>query len=146
MQFLDPRLPDRFWSKCIPEPNSGCWLWFAHIVDGYGHFQIGSRKDGTRRKILAHRLTYQTAIGSVPDGLELDHAVCRTRSCCNPWHLEAVTHLVNVRRGMGGSYWRNKTHCPAGHPYDEANTYYCRRGRRCRACSRIRMREVRSRR
>ncbi len=25
MSFLDDRLPPRFWAKCIPEPNSGCW-------------------------------------------------------------------------------------------------------------------------
>lgn len=32
-----------------------------------------------------------------------------------------------------------KTHCPYGHPYDEANTYTDRKGgRNCRACQRIR--------
>lgn len=39
------------------------------------------------------------------------------------------------------------THCPHGHPYDEANTYRPpqgakMRGRRCRACARDRNREV----
>jgi hypothetical protein len=31
VEFLDPRLPDRFWSKCMPEPNSGCWLWLGAV-------------------------------------------------------------------------------------------------------------------
>jgi hypothetical protein len=35
MNFGDPRLPDRFWVKVIPEPNSGCWLWFAAIAGGW---------------------------------------------------------------------------------------------------------------
>lgn len=33
---------------------------------------------------------------------------------------------------------RKKTHCPAGHPYDEANTYQQGNHRGCRACHRIR--------
>lgn len=29
---------------------------------------------------------------------------------------------------------RSKTHCPKGHPYDQANTYWQRGHRKCRAC------------
>jgi len=46
-QFLDPRLPDRFWSKCIPEPNSGCWLWFG-ANNGVGYGIVGGSRDGER--------------------------------------------------------------------------------------------------
>jgi hypothetical protein len=36
---------------------------------------------------------------------------------------------------------RQRTHCPKGHPYDEANTYVNRQGNReCRACHRERHR------
>jgi len=39
-------------------------------------------------------------------------------------------------------YWKSKTHCPYGHPYDTANTYYTARGSRiCRACGRERKRQ-----
>ncbi|MHB1670426.1 endonuclease domain-containing protein [Thiomonas sp.] len=38
------------------------------------------------------------------------------------------------------------THCPAGHPYDEANTYLDSRGRQhCRVCRRQRSREYAAR-
>jgi hypothetical protein len=39
-----------------------------------------------------------------------------------------------------------RTHCPQGHPYDEANTYRRkgRNNRMCRACARARMRRVRT--
>lgn len=41
-----------------------------------------------------------------------------------------------------------KTHCPAGHPYDEENTYVKNGSRNCRSChrrdERIRMREKRA--
>ena len=38
-----------------------------------------------------------------------------------------------------GEYQLAKTHCPQGHPYDQANTYVGPRGdRQCRACGRER--------
>lgn len=135
MNFLDPRLPDRFWSKCIPEPMSGCWLWLG-AKNRYGRFVV----DGKAR--ATHRLTYEALRGSVPPGLELDHCVCQTPLCCNPLHLEAVTHRENVRRGrmseVNSARQRNKTHCPKGHPYDAENTYRNKKTncRGCRTCGR----------
>jgi hypothetical protein len=130
VNFLDERLPARFWDKCTPEPNSGCWLWFA-AGDRYG--RIGDH--------AAHRVAYQALVGPIPVGLELDHRVCQTPRCCNPSHLEAVTHRENVRRGrmseVNSARQRNKTHCPRGHAYDKANTIRKPDNRRqCRACSR----------
>lgn len=41
----------------------------------------------------------------------------------------------------------NRTHCFAGHPFDEANTYWTpRRARECRACRNIRHRQMYERR
>jgi hypothetical protein len=41
---------------------------------------------------------------------------------------------------MSNSANREKQYCPAGHPYNEANTYITRQGKReCRECHRIRM-------
>lgn len=49
--------------------------------------------------------------------------------------------LRHGRHGMA-----SKTHCPAGHPYDEENTYInARGGRICRACRRAAQRSYRSR-
>lgn len=125
VNFLDPRLPDRFWSKCIPEPNSGCWLWFGALLpDDYGSVFFDRR---TRR---AHCVAYTSLVGVVPVGLELDHR-CRTRSCCNPAHLEPVTKRVNILRGVGlGARNARKTHCPRGHVYDR----FPSGKRRCSTC------------
>jgi hypothetical protein len=41
--------------------------------------------------------------------------------------------------GIAGEHHRVKTHCPQGHPYDEANTYRppgAPRSRKCRECMR----------
>jgi hypothetical protein len=43
----------------------------------------------------------------------------------------------------GRNAFAQRTHCPQGHPYDEANTRRDKRGsRQCRACERNRMRRV----
>ena len=42
-----------------------------------------------------------------------------------------------VAMAKGASIERERTQCPAGHPYDESNTYGHSGKRRCRACNRI---------
>ena len=131
MNFLDPRLPERFWSKVHPEPNSGCWLWTAS-TNGVGYGQI--KRSGKRTNALAHRMAYEAIHGGIPSGLELDHRVCRNQLCCNPAHVEAVTSAVNARRAV--AVREVKTHCKSGHLFDAENTYHGRRSRQCKACRR----------
>lgn len=119
----------RFWSKVALPNAQGCMLWLASCQpSGYGQISIG----GTMR--LAHRISYQMAYGLIPDGLVTDH-LCRVRRCVAPNHLEVVTNAENVRRGTVGLLASSRTHCPAGHPYDDANTRVRANGwRDCRAC------------
>lgn len=119
---------DRFMRFVLPEPNSGCWLWAGYVKpDGYPQFG----------QEYAHRFAYTEIVGPIPEGLELDH-LCRVRSCVNPNHLEAVTHLVNISRVPANPLAdanRAKTHCPYGHPYDGQNLWIeSGRARRCRTC------------
>lgn len=111
-------LQDRVIDYFIPEPFSGCWLWVGPLTKkGYGR----------------HRLSYQAFKGEIPIGMQLDHK-CRVRCCVNPDHLEPVTLVENVKRGQSGSFHRNKTECPAGHPYDESNTGKANGERYCKEC------------
>lgn len=138
-----PRLTEaeRFWAKVnkagpIPAyaPHLGpCWLWLGATNDhDYGQFRTG------RRANYAHRWSYEAAVGPIPTGLDLDH-LCRVTRCCNPAHLEPVTHRVNSMRGVGlAAVNARKTHCINGHPFDEENTRVNDRGhRRCRTCQKI---------
>ena len=137
----------RFWAK-VERVSYACWEWTAGTNEnGYGVFNLGER-DGKQRFGKAHRIAYTLLVGPIPEGLEPDH-LCENPLCCNPDHLEPVTHAVNMQRaGAGrksGALQRAKTECPQGHAYDEANTFWCtykdrRPCRMCRACGRERAR------
>ena len=138
---------DRVLAKCAEsgEPFNGspCWVYTAYInKDGYGQAKYGSRAEGNEVMRHTHRITYEALIAEIPKGLELDH-LCRNRACCNPWHLEPVSHAVNVRRGDGGKCHAAKTHCPSGHAYDDENTYVnpTTKRRSCRTCQRAASRQ-----
>lgn len=104
----DPRqtVDERFWSKVnkngpdAPQSWDGapldgqCWTWGgSHNETGHGLFFPARREPEG-----AHRYAYRTLVGSIPDGLFLDH-LCRRPSCVNPAHLEPVTPAENTRRG-----------------------------------------------
>lgn len=122
---------DRF-SARIALQDDGCIVWLGgKTVGGYGSFASRTTR-GSEQKVMAHRWSHEHHCGTIPDGLDIDH-LCRNRACVNPEHLEPVTRQENIRRAAA-----MKTHCPVGHPYDEANTYV-RPGtahRSCKACSR----------
>lgn len=133
---------ERFWLRVDKNAPNGCWLWTGAKMHGYGRFNVGGGKI-----VGAHQFAYEQLIGPVPKGLELDH-LCRNPSCVNPQHLEPVTHQTNIVRGDAPAVLRalyaSMTHCRRGHPWDEANTYWWRGKRHCRACQRLR-KQARSR-
>ena len=118
----------RFWKHVGQQPVDQCWVWpLAKTRLGYGKMRVGDRM------IHAHKFAYDNLVGAVPKGLELDHT-CRNRACCNPAHLEPVTHKENMRRGA----WATKTHCKHEHEYTVKNTRVYNGWRFCRECDRIR--------
>lgn len=72
-----------------------CWIWQRALdLNGYGY--VSARIAG--KQMRAHRYYYQTYVGEIPEGLQIDH-LCRVRRCVNPDHLEAVDGATNTRRG-----------------------------------------------
>jgi hypothetical protein len=132
-------LEDRFWPKVDTGDGTGCWLWTATCwAKGYGQFCHQNRR------LLAHRVAYELLVGPIPKSATLDHVkeLCSSKACVKvvadeqgPAHLEPVTRGENTLRGNTLTAANLlKTHCPNGHPYDEANTYWWRGERHCRAC------------
>ena len=122
-------LENRFLDKVAFEPNTGCWLWTGTTQKGYGAYRPAGKVH--RYMLRAHRYAYQRMRGPIPPNQELDH-LCRQKRCVNPDHLEAVSHLVNVRRG---DRVRRDTHCAVrGHLLDKANLG---RNHVCKTCVRI---------
>lgn len=136
---------DRVLSK-IQLLANGCWLWLGTRHNhGYG---VVRERYAWR---LVHRVVYMALIGSIPEGLTLDH-LCRNRLCVNPTHLEPVTNKENILRGEAFSAkFARRDCCAHGHPFTEENTYRyvykgIDQGRICRTCHRERERRYRRRR
>jgi hypothetical protein len=127
----------RIFSKISFEPNGGCWNWTGSLdQQGYGLLWFHGRTE------RIHRVIYAIFKGPVErcskKREQLDH-LCRNHRCCNPLHLEMVSHKTNVLRGTGITAVNSrKTHCPKGHPYPEYNGTA---RKYCKICDSIRHKE-----
>jgi hypothetical protein len=88
-------LSERLWEKVEKLGEDDCWPFTGGTHKGYG--QIKKKIDGRWVKYAAHRAAYETEFGDIPPGHEIDHH-CNNPCCCNPAHLEAVTHSENMKR------------------------------------------------
>lgn len=119
----------------VAKQDDGCWIFTGHLNNkGYGQVNLGQHEG----RALVHRVVYERLVGPIPDGLVPDH-LCRVPACCNPAHLEPVTHAENVRRGDTPAVQRARfeamTHCGMGHPRTPENIRVTKTGqRRCRPC------------
>lgn len=89
------RILKKVLDNCV-ETENGCLIWQGgHSGNGrgggYGRICI----DGAT--VATHRLVYVHFNGIIPPKKQVDHT-CGNRLCCNPNHLELVTHKENQKR------------------------------------------------
>jgi hypothetical protein len=127
----------------IPKPRiivneddpDACWGWTGSTGShGYGQYWADRGNGG--RNLLVHRLSYETWIGPIPDGIQIDHR-CGNKTCCNPRHLRLATNKQNgenlrgarrdSRSGVRGVSWRpdkRKWRARVGHNGKEIHVGY----------------------
>lgn len=79
--------------------NTPCWEWSGPTSGtkeqtrgwGYGRISVSGSMSAT------HVVMYVCFFGYIPNNKQVDH-LCNNRLCCNPDHLELVTHRENQRR------------------------------------------------
>jgi len=79
----------------VPELGD-CWIWDGPTSgNGRGGGYPRMCLDG--QTVAVHRVIFTHFFGFIPGRKQIDH-MCRNRLCCNPDHLELVTHKENQRR------------------------------------------------
>lgn len=105
-------LAERFATKYIPEPNSGCWLWTARLEKaGYGSMARGGKIARGAGGIGAHRASWLIHKGPIPDGMFVCHH-CDVRSCVNPDHL----YLGDCKKNLSDAATRKRMAWGERHP------------------------------
>ncbi|MET0724355.1 MAG: HNH endonuclease signature motif containing protein [Tardiphaga sp.] len=84
-------LKDRLLDLCIPEPNSGCWI-FMGCLHQLGYGRIAKKKNEHE---YAHRAAFEVFRGRIPKGMHVLHT-CDVPCCVNPDHLWLGTHKDNM--------------------------------------------------
>lgn len=133
----------KVWSKPRFNAPRGRILMAHRVSKDDPHLRVALYAERSRTYRFVHVLVAAAFIGPCPCGEETRH-----------WNgISSDNRLANLLYGTRSDNMRDRvrhgrdpqasrTHCPSGHPYDEANTLLTQNGRsrRCRACGALRVR------
>lgn len=96
-----PDMEARLIANSVLDIMTDCWDWIGakdkRASTPYGKITVWCKELKRRFKRQAHIVAYETFIGPIPEGYEIDHT-CRNTFCINPGHLEAVPPATNKDR------------------------------------------------
>ncbi len=88
--------------------ETGCWEWQGcRSSRGWGKIKYQGKSH------WVHRIAYAIFHGPLPEGLTVDHsyeAGCRSRGCCNPDHLVAMSVSENSKKRWENADNNSKKH------------------------------------
>lgn len=124
-----------------PEGRPGVGLNLREkILRGYldkaGYRIYALTRNNQKTRVGVHRLVLLAFIGQPEVGMEACHCdgAKENNTLANlRWGTGSSNAFDRVRHGRDSC--ANRTHCPAGHEYDAANTYTRNRKRKCRTCN-----------
>ena len=88
-----PRIPihEKIERSIVRIPESGCWIWMKKVNHrGYGMTCLGKGSN-----LSAHRASYESKYGAIPNGMMALH-ICDISSCVNPDHIFIGTQQDNL--------------------------------------------------
>ena len=103
------KLKNKLLSRVTLHKETGCWIFNETSNFKYGRFTLNNKH------YLAHRAAYLIYKGEMPQDFDVDHFYCNNNFCCNPGHLEAVTHAENIRRAADSGTYRGEKNRNARH-------------------------------
>ena len=89
---------ERILTSVVKDDATGCWNWTKAVrsmAKPYGRLTVGSRADGSRKAMAAHRYSYEIFKGPIGDEMCVCHR-CDNPKCCNPDHLFLGTKADNA--------------------------------------------------
>jgi hypothetical protein len=110
MKHLISTLPNHIAQKINVCSKTSCWNFVGKDPSSNGYQRAWFK--GIRS--AAHRIVYNLLVDGVIEGKQLDH-ICCNRACCNPEHLQPVTHKLNcklrdirIKNGTKNNYSSNQ--------------------------------------
>lgn len=111
--YRQGRIINQVSAKGVPYERYQSGGEFEAIDNGLGYLQVKSTVDSVSFSKYLHVLVWETFVGEIPDGYEINH-INHVKSDCSLGNLELVTHKENIERMLDFYGIRRKSESTIG--------------------------------